>query len=499
MSYIELHCASAFSFLEAASLPETLIDRAAELGYPALALLDRDGVFGAPRFHKAATAAGIRPIVGAELTISSGQGDTSATGSGRRPRASPLWTPCDAGLTSPEAVGVPDGPVPPSPTADRRPTPHGSMPFRVSPSIARSATSPPRLPQRDPRDPLSTTHYPLSTDVWRLPVLVESQEGYRNLCRLVTRMKLRAPKGEGALALEELEGRTAGLVALAGREALVGRRYGVGGLRRSPGRAVRPRRTSTSSCSAICCATRRPTTQALVDLAAAFHVPVVATNGVRFARPDERPLFDVLTCIRHRTDLAPRRAAAGAERRAVPEAADGDGRALLAICRTPSPHAASWPIACEYTMADLGYRFPGLPGAARRDDELVPAEDHGGRRARAVPAVSRAGARADRARARSHREARSGRLLPHRLGHRQFLPAAATFSRRGAGRRPTAPSATASASRRWIRSGWICCSSGSCRRSAASGPTSISICRAAIGASGSSSTSTRSTGSTARR
>ena len=65
MSYIELHCASAFSFLEAASLPEALVDRAAELGYPALALLDRDGVFGAPRFHKAATAAGIRPIVGA--------------------------------------------------------------------------------------------------------------------------------------------------------------------------------------------------------------------------------------------------------------------------------------------------------------------------------------------------------------------------------------------------------------------------------------------------
>src|SRR5437588_1877312 len=67
--YVELHCASAFSFLQGASLPEILIDRAAELGYPALALLDRDGVYGLPRFHKAATAAGIRPIVGAELTI----------------------------------------------------------------------------------------------------------------------------------------------------------------------------------------------------------------------------------------------------------------------------------------------------------------------------------------------------------------------------------------------------------------------------------------------
>ena len=69
MSYIELHTASAFSFLQGASLPEALVDRAAELGYPAVALLDRDGVYGVPRFHKAATAAGLRPIVGAELTI----------------------------------------------------------------------------------------------------------------------------------------------------------------------------------------------------------------------------------------------------------------------------------------------------------------------------------------------------------------------------------------------------------------------------------------------
>ena len=56
--YIELHASSAFSFLDGASLPEALVDRAAELGYSALALLDRDGVYGAPRFHKAALAAG---------------------------------------------------------------------------------------------------------------------------------------------------------------------------------------------------------------------------------------------------------------------------------------------------------------------------------------------------------------------------------------------------------------------------------------------------------
>ena len=67
--YIELHTSSAFSFLRGASLPETLIERAAALGYPAVALLDRDGVYGAPRFHIAAKAAGIRAIIGAELTV----------------------------------------------------------------------------------------------------------------------------------------------------------------------------------------------------------------------------------------------------------------------------------------------------------------------------------------------------------------------------------------------------------------------------------------------
>src|SRR5215471_18446126 len=134
--YIELHAASAFSFLQGASLPETLVERAVELGYPALALLDRDGVYGAPRFHKAATAAGLRPIIGAELTIA-------------------------------------DNPQSPTPNHQ-----------------------------------------------FLLPVLCETQEGYRNLCRLLTRMHLRSPKGEGALTLEDLDGYTAGLVALTGRAAL---------------------------------------------------------------------------------------------------------------------------------------------------------------------------------------------------------------------------------------------------------------------------------------
>jgi error-prone DNA polymerase len=67
--YIELRARSAFSFLEGASTPEDLAARAAELGYSAMALGDRDGVYGAPRFYAAAKSANIRQIVGAELTL----------------------------------------------------------------------------------------------------------------------------------------------------------------------------------------------------------------------------------------------------------------------------------------------------------------------------------------------------------------------------------------------------------------------------------------------
>src|SRR5436190_24288939 len=72
MSYVELHCRSAFSFLRGAAGPEQLAEIAAELGMPAMALCDRDGVYGAPRFFGAAKEQGIRAIVGAELTMEGG-------------------------------------------------------------------------------------------------------------------------------------------------------------------------------------------------------------------------------------------------------------------------------------------------------------------------------------------------------------------------------------------------------------------------------------------
>ena len=288
MAYVELHAASAFSFLQGASLPEALIERAAALGYPALALLDRDGVYGAPRFHKAALAAGIRPIIGAELTI--------------------------------EEV---------------------------------------RTENLELRTRTSTSHVTLHTSNFLLPILCENADGYRNLCKLVTRMKLRAPKGEGALTLEELDGCTAGLVVLAGRVALDGRRHGVGGLL--------DRLVGIFGREGVFVELQRHFRRdeahdnaALVSLASAFRVPTLATNGVRFDAPAARPLFDVLTCIHHHTDLAAagRRLAPNAERY-LKSPAD-----MAALFRDhPDAVARTGELAdrLQYTMADLGYRFPHYP------------------------------------------------------------------------------------------------------------------------------------------
>jgi error-prone DNA polymerase len=283
--YIELHASSAFSFLDGASLPETLVERAAALGYPALALLDRDGVYGIPRFHQAARRAGLKAIVGAELTISLG---TRGSGLGVR----------------------------------------GS-----------GADAEPRL--------------------FRLPVLVASREGYQNLCRLVTRMKLSAPKGEGALALEDLDGVVGGLVALAGRAVINGPRYGVGGLV--------DRLVGTFGSSNVCVELQRhllrdeeADNHTLRDLASAFHLPVIASNGVRFADVPDRPLYDVLTCIRHKTTLehAGRRLSWNAERYLKP--ADAMVRLFTDL---PEAIAGTRELAdrLEFTMADLGYRFPDYP------------------------------------------------------------------------------------------------------------------------------------------
>src|SRR5580658_3705730 len=119
--YVELRARSGFSFLEGGCVPEELADACAQFHMPAMALVDRNGVYGAPRFHMAMKKAGVRAHIGSEITCTNG------------------------------------------------------------------------------------VSYPL---------LAETREGYQNLCRLVTRVKLRAKKGEGSATLEELEEFSKGLICL---------------------------------------------------------------------------------------------------------------------------------------------------------------------------------------------------------------------------------------------------------------------------------------------
>ena len=78
--YIELHARSAFSFLKGASTPEELIATGAEFGMPAMALLDRDGLYGAPRFYLTAKKLGIKAHIGAEISVRSPQSTVRSRG-----------------------------------------------------------------------------------------------------------------------------------------------------------------------------------------------------------------------------------------------------------------------------------------------------------------------------------------------------------------------------------------------------------------------------------
>src|SRR5688572_18377937 len=80
MSYVELHARSAFSFLEGASVPEELIAAGLELEMPAMALLDRDGVYGAPRFHLSAKKNGLKAHIGAEISVQRSQTKDQTSG-----------------------------------------------------------------------------------------------------------------------------------------------------------------------------------------------------------------------------------------------------------------------------------------------------------------------------------------------------------------------------------------------------------------------------------
>jgi error-prone DNA polymerase len=272
--YTELHARSAFSFLEGASVPEELAAACKAHGMPAMAVLDRDGVYGAPRFHLAADKSSVKAHIGAEVSSAFG---------------------------------------------------------------------------------------------WRYPLLVKSREGYQNLCRLITRMKLRAArKDEGHIEREELAGLHAGLICLTGgEEGPLAAALTSGGIVKGT-ECVRQlcdlfgRRNVYVELQRHYCREEEARNQAAVEIARKLSLPLLATNGVCHAVPNERELLDVFTCIRNHHVLATagRLLSRNSERHLKSPA---EMERLFADLPEAIANTQELSSRLEFTLHDLGYEFPRYP------------------------------------------------------------------------------------------------------------------------------------------
>lgn len=289
---MELHAASAFSFLGAASQPETLIKRAAELEMPAMALLDRNGVYGAARFHTSAGRSGVKAHVGGEIAVSS-FGDALLP---------PAW-----------------------------------------------------LPHQQTAEPV------------RVSLLCESRLGYQNLCQLVTKFKLRQrEKSEGAATERDLQDYSKGLICLTGGdEGPLAAALANGG--EDAGRAMVERLVRIFGAGNVYVELQRHhqreeewRNQAALRIARSLNLPVLATNGVRFATAYDREVMDLFTAIRNHVELdkAGRLLELNAQRHLRP------AREMVRLFRD-IPAAVSNTVELSARLAfgldNLGYEFPRYP------------------------------------------------------------------------------------------------------------------------------------------
>jgi DNA polymerase III alpha subunit len=358
--YAELHCHTNFSFLDGASAPDELVERAVELGLSGLAVTDHQGLYGAVRFTAAAEAAGIHPVIGVEIELLDAivSDPARAVVPARRPvkrggrrRSTSGEDGTGDGIESRAVEGRPD-----------RPRPERA-----------------RLPGH--RDPVKEDHRGIGERQRgpHLVLLARDATGYRNLCRLISRANLAGTKAVPRFSHELLAAHVDGLVALSGcREGEIARRLRVG-----------DREGALAAASAF--AGRFPgafylelshhllpdddwlvaETAALAD---ELGLPVVVTNDVHYARPEGREFQDVLTAIRHgrtldgladlRREDGESYLKSGAEIAALPP---GDPAFARADPRTARAWAEGISTAGELAAScsvDLGfeqYRFPGFP------------------------------------------------------------------------------------------------------------------------------------------
>ena len=290
--YVELHAGSAFSFLEGASQPEALVERALALEMPAMALLDRNGVYGSARFHTSAKRNDIRAHVGAEIAVSS---------FGQRLNP-PAW-----------------------------------------------------LPHQYESEPA------------RLPLLCESREGYQNLCQLVTRFKMReTTKQEGAANFSDLQQYASGLVCLTGGDegplAAALMRGGENAGRETVERLVRIFGPKNVYVEVQRHQEREQEwrNQAAIRIARSLHLPVLATNGVRYASAYDREVLDLFTAVRHHTELdhAGRLLALNSQRHLRP------AREMVVLFRDvygATENTVDLSLRLVFELSDLGYEFPRYP------------------------------------------------------------------------------------------------------------------------------------------
>ena len=200
---------------------------------------------------------------------------------------------------------------------------------------------------------------------FRLPLLVASRAGYQNLCRLITRMKLRAKKGEGSVTPDELAEHAAGLICLTGGDegllaaALqsnfeharlqIDRLVGIFGPRNVYVELQRHFHRDEESRN-----------RAAIDLAQLLKLPLLATNGVNYALSKARELADTFTAIRHHRTLsnAGRLLSRNAERHLKSPA---EMQRLFADLPEAISNTAELSSRLEFTLNDLGYQFPPYP------------------------------------------------------------------------------------------------------------------------------------------
>jgi error-prone DNA polymerase len=426
LPYVELHAASAFSFLRAASLPEDVMERAAEVGLAAVALADVNGVYGAPRFYQAARRTGVRALVGAEVVLAEeafwawGEGNRGLREALRRagktgplglvPEPPPGLTVPLVNQADPEGSGRTArgpggragrgrrGPADPEdPTAAWR---GAGRPARATRTAGRAgwasttdeldrapgqaaAGRPAAFTRAGPGPGAHGWGSPDTQeppDPPRVTLLVESRVGYRNLCRLLTAAAAGREKGEARASWELIAEHSAGLHCLTGgAEGPLARALRVGGMEAArkamermagifPGRLhVEVQRHRLRE--------EEHRNRALVELAGLLRPsqslrlsrprgpsrpPIIATNGVRYARQEDKALQDVLTAIRCHTslDAAGRLLECHRERHLK-----GAAEMELLFADMPEAVAATAELAgqLDFTLADLGYRFPDYP------------------------------------------------------------------------------------------------------------------------------------------